>query len=137
MEAESFWLGCWSETFSPTFLSLIVGTKQKATSQENISATNQARMPTTVQKENHCIIEVRSAIARVISIARRKRNAKAVHKRNCAPQAHIGDCSFIGRSRRDKRFARWQERQSTSSPRELATRSRPCSPSSNNRSSCA
>jgi hypothetical protein len=99
--------------------------------------TNQARMPTTVQKESRHIIEVSGAVVRTICIARRKHNAKAVHKRNCAPRAPIGDYLFIGRNRCERQFAHWPERPRTDVRNELATRSKLYSPSSSNRSSCA
>ena len=70
------------------------------------SAMNPRKMPTTVRKGNHCTIEVSGAVAGAISIARHKRNAKAVHKRSYVLQVPIGDCLFIGRSQRDKRSAR-------------------------------
>src|SRR6516162_6035586 len=95
------------------------------------------KMRTIARKENRCIIEVQSAKAKVISIARQKCNAKGVRKRRHAPEDPIGDCLFIGRSRRDKWLAVWWERQNTVVPKELATRSRLCLPSSNNRLSCA
>src|SRR5580692_6605385 len=44
---------------------------------------------------------------------------------------------FIGRSQRDKQFARWQVRRSTNVPNERVTRSKLCSPNSSNRLSCA
>ena len=59
-----------------------------------------------------------------ISIARRKRNAKGVHRRSYVPEVSIGDCLFIGRSQRDKQFARWPVRQTISSRSERATRSK-------------
>ena len=85
-------------------------------------------MRTTAQKENHCIIAVRGAAARAISIAQRKPNAKGVHRSSFVLEVHIGDCLFIGRSQRDRQFVPWPERQPTSSRSERATRSKLCSP---------
>jgi len=59
---------------------------------------------TTAQKENHCIIAVRGAAVRAISIAQRKPNAKGVHRKSFVLEVHIGDCLFIGRSQRDRQF---------------------------------
>ena len=52
-------------------------------------------------------------VVRAISIARRKRNAKGVHKRSGVPEARIGDGSFIGRSQRDRQCVRWPVRRPT------------------------
>jgi hypothetical protein len=90
-------------------------------------------MLTTARKEKHCTIEVRGAAVRAISIARRKRNAKAAHRRNSVPEVSIGGCLFIGKSRRDKRFARWLVPLTTSAHNEPVTRSKLCSPSLSNR----
>ena len=82
---------------------------------------------------NPCTIEVRGAAVRVISIARRKRNAKAAHRRSSVPEASIGGCLFIGKSRRDKRFARWLVPLTTSAHNERATKLKLCSPNLSNR----
>src|SRR3989475_12967900 len=110
MEVESFWLGSWHVTFSRTFRSSIVSTKHEDFSGVMRSATSPRKMPITVQKENRCTIEASGAVVGAISIARQKRNVEAVHKRSHVPQVPIGDCLFIGRSQRDKQFARWQVR---------------------------
>ena len=66
------------------------------------SATSPRKMPTTVQKESRCIIEVSGAAVEAIFIARQKRNVETVHRRSHVPQVPIGDCLFIGRNQRDK-----------------------------------
>ena len=132
-EAESFWRGCWSTTYSRISRSSIVATKPRDTSPESSSVTSPRKMRTTVRKENHCIIEVRGAPVRVISIAQRKRNAKGARRRTHVPEVPIADCLFIGKSQRDKQCASWQVRLNISAPNERATRSKPCSPNSSNR----
>ena len=106
-------------------------------SQQNIFATSQKKMRTTVPKENRCTIEVSDEVVAVIFIARQKRNVEVVHKRSYVLQVPIGDCLCIGKSQRDKQFANWQVRLITSVPNELVTRSKLCSLNSSNRSSCA
>jgi len=98
---------------------------------------NPRKMLTIARKESHCTIEVRSAAARVISIARRKRNAKDVHRRSPAPEVPTEDCLFIGRSQRGKLYALWRVRLNINARDERATKLKPCSPNSSNRSSCA
>src|ERR1700689_2358219 len=132
-EAESFWRGCWSATFSRIFRSSIAATKRRDTSAETSSVTSLRKMRTTVRKENHCTMEARGAAARVISIVRRKRNAKGARRRTHVPEVPIGDCLFIGKSQRDKQFARWQVRRNISAPNERATRSKLCSLNLSNR----
>jgi hypothetical protein len=83
----------------------------------------------SVRKENRCTIEDSGAVAKAISIARRKRNAKVVHKRSYVPRVPIGDCLFIGRNRRDKQFGHWPIRLIISVHNESATRSKLYSPS--------
>jgi hypothetical protein len=122
--------------FTLTVLAIAV-TRPKDTSHEGSSVTSPRKMRTTVRNGNHCTFEVRGAAVRVISIAGRKRNAKGVRRRTHVPEVPIGDCLFIGRSQRDKQFARWQVRLNISAPNDRATRSKPCSPNSSNRSSCA
>jgi len=73
-------------------------------------------------------IAVNRAGVRVLSIVRQKRNVRDVRKRSYVPQVAIASCLFIGRSQRDKRPARWQARQLTSTRNELVTRSKRCSP---------
>ena len=102
MGVESSCLGFWRATFSRTFQSSIVGTKHEDYLPEMRFATTPRKMPTTVQKENRCIIEVSGAAVGAIFIARQKLNAETVHKRSYVPQVPIGDCSFIGRNQRDK-----------------------------------
>jgi transposase len=94
------------------------------------------KMLTTARKENHCIMGVRRAVVRVISIARRKRNAEGVRRRSHVPEVPIGDCLFIGRSRRGKQSVHWPVRLTISARNEHATKSNPCSPSSNSRLNC-
>jgi len=77
---------------------------------------NPEKMLTIARKKNHCTIEVRGAAARVISIARRKRNAKDVPRRSHAPEDPTGDCLFIGRSQRGKPYALWRERLNINAP---------------------
>ena len=84
------------------FQSLIVSTKHEDCLPERRSATSPKKMPITVPKENHCIIEVSGAAVEAIFIARQKLSAGTVHKRRYVPQVPIGDCSFIGRNQRDK-----------------------------------
>jgi transposase len=123
-----FLRGYWSATFSPTFPSSIVATRHKGTSRESISAMRQRKMPITAQKENHFAIAVNRAAVRVLSIVRQKHNVRDVSKKSYVPQVAIASCLFIGRSQRDKRPARWQARQLTSTRNELVTRSKRCSP---------
>jgi transposase len=130
-------LGSWRVTFSRTFRLSIAVIRRKDASQQNIFATSQKKMHTTVPKENRYAIAVSGEVVGVIFIARQKRNVEAVHKRSHVPQVPIGDCLFIGKSQRDKQFAGWQVRLITSVPKELVTRSKLCSPNSSNRSSCA
>ena len=137
MEAESFWRGYWSGTFNPTFPSSIVSTKHEGASLEMPSGLSPRKMPTTARKENPCTIEGSGALVRAISIAQRKRNVTPAHRRSYVPEVPIGDCLFIGRSRRGKQFARWLVHLTISARNERATRSKLCSPSSNNRLSCA
>src|ERR1035438_5925429 len=137
MEVESFWLGSWHETFSRTFRLSIAVIRPKDISHESIFATSQKRMPTTAPKEKHCAIAVSHAAVGVMSIVRQKLNVSGVHRRSFAPQVPIGNYLFIGRSQRDKPFARWQVRLLTSVPNESVTRSKLYSPNSSNRSSCA
>src|ERR1017187_4585502 len=127
--AESFWPGSWSGTFNRTFRSSIVSTKHEDGSPEMRFALSPRTMPTTVRKENRCTIEDSGAVAKAISIARRKRNAKVVHKRSYVPRVPIGDCLFIGRNRRDKQFGHWPIRLIISVHNESATRSKLYSPS--------
>src|SRR5215469_13004901 len=77
------------------------------------------------------------AAARVICIARQTRNAKDVHKRSRAPEAPTGDCLFIGRSQHGKPYALWRVRLNITARVERATKWKPCSPNSSNRSGCA
>src|SRR6516165_6612390 len=137
MEAASFWRGYWHATSNRISQSSIVGTKHGGFSPESSFVMNPRKMLTIAQKENHCIIEVRGAEARVICIARRKRNAKNVHKRSRAPEASTVDCLFIGRSRRGKPYALWLVHLSINARDEHATKWKPCSPNSNNKSGCA
>jgi hypothetical protein len=94
---------------------------------------NPEKTLTIARKKNHCTIEVRGAAARVISIARRKRNAKDVPRRSHAPEDPTGDCLFIGRSQRGKPYALWRERLNINAPNERATKLKRCSPSSRTR----
>ena len=82
MGVESSYLGSWHATFSRTFQSSIVGTKQEDCLPEMRSATNPRKMPTTVQKENRCITEVSGVAVGAIFIARQKLNAETVRKRS-------------------------------------------------------
>ena len=107
------------------------------TSHESSSVTSPRKMLTTVRKENHCAIAVNRVAVRVICIALRKRNAEGAHRKSYVPRVSIEKCLYIGRNQRDKQFARWQVRLNISASTERATRSKPCSPNSSNRSSCA
>jgi len=106
-------------------------------SHESIFATSQKRMPTTAPKEKHCAIAVSHAAVGGMSIVRQKLNVSGVHRRSFVPQVPIGNYLYIGRSQRDKQFARWQVRRSTNVPNERVTRWKLCSPNSSNRLSCA
>src|ERR1017187_6234145 len=136
MEVESFWRGSWHVTFSRTSRLSIAVTRPRDTLHESSSVTSLRKMRATVRKGNHCTIEVRGAAVRVISIARRKRNAKGVRRRTHVPEVPIGDCLFIGTSQRDKQFVRWQVPLITSAPNGSVTRLKLCSPNSSNRSNC-
>ena len=98
-EVESFWPGCWSVACNRTFRLLTVVIRREDASPATSFATSLRKMPTTVQRENRCSIGVRGAVVRAISIAPRKRNAKAVRKRNDVPQA-LSEivCSLAGAS---------------------------------------
>jgi hypothetical protein len=72
-------------------------------------------MPTIVQKESRCTIEVSGAAVRAIFIAQHKRNAGTVHKSSYVPEVPIGDCLFTGRNQRDKQFAGCLARQTIAS----------------------
>jgi transposase len=137
MEVERFSLGSWHETFNRTFRLSIVVTRPKGISHERVFAMNQKKMPTTAPKEKRCAIAVRHAVVGGMSIVRRKSNASGVRRRSFAPRVSVGDYLFIGRSQRDKLFARWRVRRITSAPNERVTRSKLCSPNSSNRLSCA
>ena len=136
-EAQSFWRGYWSGTFNPTFPSSIATTKHEGASLEMPSSMSPRKMPTTARKENRCIIEGSGALVRAISIAQQKRNVTPAHRKSYVPEVPIGDCLFIGRSRRGKQFAHWLVHLTISARNERATRSKLCSPSSNNKLSCA
>jgi hypothetical protein len=137
MEVANFWLGSWRETFNRTFRLSIAVTRPKDISRESIFATSHKKMSTTAPKENHCAIAVSHAAVGVVFIVRQKCNASGVRRRSFVPQVSIGGYLFIGRSRRDKQFARWQVRRITSVPNEPVTRSKLCSQNSSNRLSCA
>src|SRR5215469_2345222 len=88
--------------------------------------------PLTAPKEKHYASAVGHLLVGAISIVRRKSNAAGVHRRSFAPQVAVGDYLFIGRSQRDKQFARWQARRITS-VRNERTKSKLCSPNSSTR----
>ena len=137
MEAASFWRGYWHATSNRISQSSIVSTKHGGISPESSFVMKLRKMLTIARKENHCIIVARGAVARVICIARRKRNAKDVHKRRRALEAPTVDCLFIGRSRHGKPYALWLVHLSINARDERATKLKPCSPNSSNRSGCA
>src|SRR5215472_7298020 len=137
MEAESFWRGYWHATSNRISPSSIVGTKPGGFSPKNSFVMHPRKMLTIARKENHCIIVVRGAATRVISIARQKRNVTDAHRRSPAPEAPTVDCLYIGRSRHGKPYALWLVHLSINARAERATKWKPCSPNSSNRSGCA
>src|SRR5215468_9732944 len=137
MEAASFWRGYWHATSNRISQSSIVGTKHGDASPESSFVMNPRQMLTIARKESHCIIEVRGAATRVISIARQKHNATDAHRRNPVPEAPTVDCLFIGRSQCGKLYAPWPVRLNINARDERVTKLKPCSPNSSNRSSCA
>src|SRR6516164_9586569 len=137
MAVASFWRGYWHATSNRISQSSIVGTKHRGFSPESSFVMNPRKMLTIARKESPCVIEVRDAAARVISIARQKRNAKDVHRRSPAPEASTVDCLFIGRSQRGKPYALWRVRLNINARDERATKLKPCLLNSSNRSGCA
>jgi hypothetical protein len=127
--SEEFLVWLLSATFSHTFRSSIVSTKHEDGSPEMRSAMSPRTTLTTVRKENRSTFEGSCAVVRAISIARRKRNAEAVHKRSYVPRVRIGDCLFIGRNQLAKLLAHWPILPITSVRNEHVIRSKPCSPS--------